>query len=67
MSVAITILVILNSIGCGLLPKGAAYHKEKQAMVSKSDVEIKIIQVRQIVHLTKEEAVRATGSKKIVN
>jgi len=65
-SVAITVIVILNIIGCGLLPKGAAYHNKKQAIVSKTELEIKINQVRQIAHLTEEEAGRANGSKKIV-
>jgi hypothetical protein len=31
----ITVLVILNFIGCGLHPKGAAFHSKKQAMVPK--------------------------------
>lgn len=34
-SAAITALVILNFIGCGLLPKGAAFHNKKQAIVPK--------------------------------
>jgi hypothetical protein len=32
---AITALVILNFIGCGLLPKGAAFRSKKQAIVPK--------------------------------
>jgi len=35
MSVAITALVILNFIGRGPLPKGAAFHSKKQAIVPK--------------------------------
>jgi hypothetical protein len=31
----ITVLVILNFIGCGLLPNGAAFRSKKQAIVPK--------------------------------
>ena len=31
----LTTLVILNFIGCGLLPKGAAFRSKKQAIVPK--------------------------------
>ena len=58
--------VILNTIGCGLLPKGAAFHKKKQAIFPKQTLKSNLIKFRQIAHLTVEEAGRANGSKKFV-
>ena len=58
--------VILNTIGCGLLPKGAAFHKKKQAIFPKQTLKSKLIKFWQIAHLTVEEAGRANGSKKFV-
>jgi len=54
-SAAITALVILNFIGCGLLPKGAAFHFKEQAILPKQAWKSKLIKIRQIAHLTEEE------------
>jgi hypothetical protein len=59
----ITTFVILNSIGRGLLPKGAAFRIKKQAIVPKAGLEIKFGKLR---ILTKEELLAGDGSKKIV-
>ena len=57
--------VILNTIGCGLLPKGAAFRNKEQAIFPKQALEIKIIQVRQFAHLTEKELEEQMAAKKL--
>jgi hypothetical protein len=59
------LFVILKTIGCGLLPKGAAFHFKEQAIFPKQALKSKINQVRQIAHLTVEELKEQTAAKKL--
>ena len=58
--------IVLNTIGCGLLPKGAAFRNKEQAIFPKQALEIKIIQVRQFAHLTEKELEEQMTAKKNV-
>jgi hypothetical protein len=63
-SAAITALDILNFIGCGLLPKGAAFRNKKQANVPIWTKQARGNQVRQIARFTVEELEELSATKK---
>ena len=62
-SAAITVFVILNSIGRGLLPKGAVFRNKKEAIVPKRARKSRLIKFGKLPISMRDELY---GSKKIV-